>query len=113
MIAAARRPGGDDPKAEIDEVRDVRLRPGDELEVVRLILFRDPDLDEPVEAGPVLAAVGGCLDEPLDVREPQDRGEAGARDPPVRPLALPIRKPEGFKAADQGEIGRASCRERV
>ncbi len=68
------------------------------LQIVRLVLLGDADLDEPVEERPVLATVDGRLDEDLDVGEAQDRGEAAPRDAPVRALALPVGQAERLEA---------------
>src|SRR3954469_22051980 len=102
MVVAFRRSCIDDAKPEIDEVRDIGFRTGDDLEVVRLVLLGDADLEEPVELRPVLAATLAHLAEPFDVGEAQDRREARARNAPMTALALPVGQPEGFEARHRG-----------
>ena len=67
---------------------------------MRLVLFRDPDLEEGVEMCPVPAAVSRFLDIGLDVGEPQDRGERRAGHAPVGPLPFPIGQSDRLQALD-------------
>ncbi len=94
------------PETEVDEVGDVGLGPGDDLEVVRLVLLGDADLEEAVELRAVLAAARRRLDEALDVGEAEDRREARAGHPPVRALALPVGEPEGLEPGDRLRASR-------
>ena len=91
----------DGAQAEAEERDDVGIRAREELEVVRLVLLRDPDLDEGVQLCAVRSAIGGGQDEGLDVREAKDRGERAARHPRVAPLALPVRQAESLQALDR------------
>ena len=61
------------PRPNADERRRVGVRAGDDLEVVRLVLLRDADLDEAGELGPVAAAAGHRLDD-----SPRRRRSAGS-----------------------------------
>src|SRR4249920_3716305 len=108
MVAAPGRSGRDDAQAEVDEVGHIGLGPGEDLEIVRLVLLGDADLDETVELRPVLAATRGSLDEALDVGEAQDRGQARARNPPVAPLALPICQADGLEPCDRASDSASS-----
>src|SRR4029077_1702294 len=49
----------------------------------------------------ILAAAGAVLDERLDVGEAENRRQARAGHPPVRPLALPIREPDALQPLDR------------
>src|SRR4029079_4001528 len=100
MARAAPGPGRDRAQRIVGEIGHVDARPGDDLQVVRLVLLRDADLDEGVELGAVLAAARGLLDESLAVAQAEDRGEAAARDPPVRALALPVGQPDRLESLD-------------
>src|SRR3954453_23890663 len=99
VVPTFRRSRGNHTEAEIHEVRHVCAGPGDDLEVMGLILLRDADLEEALELGPVLAAVGRGLDEGLDIGEAEDRGQARPRHPPMRSLALPVSEADGLEAA--------------
>ena len=100
VAGATPGPGRDRAQGVVREIGDVDAGPAEDLQVVRLVLLRDADLGERVELGAVLAAAGGLLDERLDVGEAEDRGEAAARDPPVRALALPVGQPERLEPLD-------------
>ena len=107
MIARPCRRVRDDAQPEVDERPGVGVGPDEDLEVMRLVLLGDADLEEAIERRPVLAAARRRLDERLDVGEAQDRGQAGPRDAPVRALALPVRQADGLEPRDRR--GRRGC----
>src|SRR6476469_351057 len=94
------RPGADDPERVLGEGGRVDLGPGQQLQVVGLVLLGDADLGKAVKLGAVLAAGRALLDEGLDVGEPEDRRETAARHPPARALALPVGQPQALEALD-------------
>src|SRR4029079_7996212 len=100
VAGATPGPGRDRAQGVVGEIGDVDAGPAEDLQVMRLVLLRDTDLGERVELGAVLAAADGLLDERLDVGEAEDRGEAAARDPPVRALALPVGQAERGEPLD-------------
>ena len=66
VVALPPRTGGDHAQAELHERLGRNTRASHHLEVVRLVLLRDTDLDETVELGAVLPSVGRFLDEPFE-----------------------------------------------
>src|SRR5512146_2723757 len=93
-VAASRGTGGDRAEAVGEEVRGIDVGPGEDLEVVRLVLARDPDLDHAVQA----PATRCLLDEAVEVGEPQDRRHRAPGHAPVRALALPVGGPDAPEA---------------
>src|ERR671923_185682 len=96
MVAVALRSRRDHAESVSHEGRGIDVRASDDLQVVRLVLLGDADLEKPVELRAVLAATRRFLHERLDIGEAQDRCEAGPRNTPLGPLALPVRKAKGL-----------------
>ena len=97
-----RRPCLDDAQPEADERCRVRLRPGEDLQVVRLVLLRDADLEEPVEL-----RSRPCRRPGPPGRRPRCRRSAGSGrgSSAARASALPWRSQSGRRIASSRATG--------